>query len=124
MKSPAVAAAEAGLHVLADKPMCIDLDGYQKLQKAFAAAERNGVLVYDIMTERSEITTILQRASVGPVLAGIALSLVNRHLLAADGDHIGVIRCAIYVHKHVCSAAPNVDKENTQVFLIISKNRL
>ena len=56
-----LACAEAGLHVLADKPMCVDADGYQKLKKAFAAAQRNGVLVYDIMTERSEITTILQK---------------------------------------------------------------
>ena len=31
------------------------------LKEAFAAAKKNGVLLYDIMTERSEITTILQR---------------------------------------------------------------
>jgi hypothetical protein len=35
-----------------------DLDN---LRKAFAAAESNGVLLFDIMTERHEITTILQR---------------------------------------------------------------
>ncbi len=53
--------AEAGLHVLADKPMCIDVDGFTKLQEAFEAAEENGSLLYDIMTERSEITTLLQK---------------------------------------------------------------
>jgi predicted dehydrogenase len=51
----------AGLHVLADKPMCIDAEGFEVLQAAFREAEKNGVLLYDIMTERSEITTILQK---------------------------------------------------------------
>ncbi len=56
--------AQAGLNVLADKPMCIDKAGYKELKKAFAAAKKNGVLIYDIMTERSEITTILQKSLV------------------------------------------------------------
>ncbi|MCK4872909.1 MAG: Gfo/Idh/MocA family oxidoreductase [Phycisphaerales bacterium] len=55
------ACAEAGLHVLADKPMCIDAEGLATLREAFDAAERNGSLIYDVMTERSEITTILQK---------------------------------------------------------------
>ena len=52
---------EAGLHVLADKPMCIDSKGFETLQAAFVAAKKNNVLLYDIMTERSEITTLLQK---------------------------------------------------------------
>jgi predicted dehydrogenase len=52
---------EAGLHVLADKPMAITPAGFEDLKQAFAAAGKNGVLLYDIMTERYEITTILQR---------------------------------------------------------------
>jgi len=55
------ASVDAGLNVLADKPMCIDAAGCELLENAFADADRNGVLLYDIMTERSEITTILQR---------------------------------------------------------------
>ena len=55
------ASVEAGMNVLADKPMCIDAEGYEVLEEAFAIAERKGVLIYDIMTERSEITTILQK---------------------------------------------------------------
>ena len=55
------ASVEAGLNVLADKPMCIDAEGYEVLKEAFAIAEKKGVLIYDIMTERSEITTILQK---------------------------------------------------------------
>jgi predicted dehydrogenase len=52
---------DAGLHVLADKPMCIDTEGFELLKSAFASAEKNKVLLYDIMTERSEITTVLQK---------------------------------------------------------------
>jgi len=55
------ACVDAGLHVLSDKPMCIDAAGYALLEDAFDTARKNGVLLYDIMTERSEITTILQR---------------------------------------------------------------
>ncbi len=54
-------AVAAKLHVLADKPMCIDTAGFARLRAAFATAQANGVLLYDIMTERSEITTVLQK---------------------------------------------------------------
>lgn len=52
---------EAGLNVYADKPMVIDTKGFDDLRKAFDIAEKNKLLLYDIMTERFEITTILQR---------------------------------------------------------------
>ncbi len=52
---------QAGLNVLADKPMVITPGELPRLQQAFAAAASNHVLLYDIMTERYEITTILQR---------------------------------------------------------------
>ncbi len=52
---------EAGLNVLADKPMVITPKGFEDLKKAFKAADEKGVLLYDIMTERHEITTMLQR---------------------------------------------------------------
>ena len=55
------ACVDAGLNVLADKPMCINTEGFRLLQEAFACASKNNVLLYDIMTERSEITTILQK---------------------------------------------------------------
>lgn len=65
---------DAGLNVLADKPMAIDPEGFKQLQAAFAAAEKNGVLLYDIMTERFEITTMLQRElSLIPALYGTQL---------------------------------------------------
>ncbi len=52
---------EAGFNVLADKPMVIRPEELPALEAAFAAAKKKGVLLYDIMTERFEITTILQR---------------------------------------------------------------
>lgn len=52
---------EAGLNVLADKPMIIFPEDFPSLEKAFQLAEEKGVLLYDIMTERFEITTILQK---------------------------------------------------------------
>ena len=50
-----------GLNVLADKPMVIDAAGFEKLKQAFDIAAKNNLLLYDIMTERFEINTILQR---------------------------------------------------------------
>ncbi len=55
-------AIEAGMHVLADKPMAIDAAGFRSVRDAFALAKEKGVLLYDIMTERHEITTMLQKA--------------------------------------------------------------
>jgi predicted dehydrogenase len=52
---------QAGLHVLADKPMVINDQDFEKLKEAFATASKNNLLLYDIMTERNEITTLLQR---------------------------------------------------------------
>jgi predicted dehydrogenase len=50
-----------GLNVFADKPMVIDSKGFELLKEAFAVAKKNDLLLYDIMTERFEITTMLQR---------------------------------------------------------------
>ena len=53
---------DAGFNVLADKPMVIRPADYPQLEADFAKAKEKGVLLYDIMTERFEITTMLQRA--------------------------------------------------------------
>ncbi|WP_121357579.1 putative oxidoreductase C-terminal domain-containing protein [Flavisolibacter nicotianae] len=56
-----VKSLQAGFHVLADKPMAIDEKGFEQLKQAFAVAEKKKLLLYDIMTERFEITSILMR---------------------------------------------------------------
>ena len=54
-------AVEAGLNVFADKPMVITPEAFPVLEQAFKTAAEKGVLLYDIMTERHEITNIIQR---------------------------------------------------------------
>jgi predicted dehydrogenase len=55
------AALDAGLHVLADKPWIIRAEDLPALEDALATATSRKLLAYDIMTERYEITSILQR---------------------------------------------------------------
>ncbi len=50
-----------GLNVLADKPMIILPEDFTLLEEAFRSAREKGLLLYDIMTERYEVTTILQK---------------------------------------------------------------
>ncbi len=65
------ASVEAGLNVLSDKPMAINMDNFSLLKESFEVAREKGVLLYDIMTERSEITTILQKEfSMNPDIFG------------------------------------------------------
>jgi len=52
---------DAGLNVLADKPMAIDKAAFELLKKTFETAADKKLLLYDIMTERYEINTMLQR---------------------------------------------------------------
>ena len=51
----------AGLNVLADKPMVITPEKFGELEEAFKIAKEKKVLLYDIMTERYEITTMLEK---------------------------------------------------------------
>ncbi len=66
---------DAGLNVLADKPLIIKSDDFPELEKAFKTAREKGVLLYDIMTERYEVTTILQKLlSQKPELFGVLIN--------------------------------------------------
>jgi predicted dehydrogenase len=51
----------AGFNVLADKPMVISSADFEQLKNAFETAKSKDLLLYDIMTERFEITTMLQK---------------------------------------------------------------
>jgi len=59
-----LAALSAGMHVLADKPWIISSADLPKLDQALALAEKKNVAAYDIMTERYEITSEIQRSLV------------------------------------------------------------
>jgi predicted dehydrogenase len=71
-----LAALEAGMNVLADKPWILVPEDLPRLQQALDSADNRGLTVLDVMTERYEITSILQRAFVqdeatfGTILAG------------------------------------------------------
>ena len=59
-----VSSVRAGLHVLADKPWILQAEDLPKLEAVLADADAKPVVAYDIMTERFEITSLLQRALV------------------------------------------------------------
>jgi predicted dehydrogenase len=52
---------KAGLNVMADKPMAINPEGFAMIEEAYKIAGEKGVQLLDIMTERHEITTMLQK---------------------------------------------------------------
>jgi len=54
-------AVNSGINVYSDKPMAINKADFELLKEAFSIAREEGVLLYDIMTERFEITSILQK---------------------------------------------------------------
>ena len=70
------ACVEAGINVLADKPWIITPAEIGKLESSLDTATQKGLIAYDIMTERYETTTILQKelindaATFGSIIAG------------------------------------------------------
>lgn len=52
---------ENGLNALVDKPWIINAGDFPKLEATLKTADAKRLIAYDIMTERSEITTMLQR---------------------------------------------------------------
>jgi predicted dehydrogenase len=70
------ASLEAGLNALVDKPWILEAADLSKLEATLSTADRRGLVALDIMTERFEVTTELQRELVndretfGAVLPG------------------------------------------------------
>ena len=56
-----LAAVSNACHVLADKPWVIDNEGFGRLAEVFQQADIRDVLAWDMMTERFDIATVLQR---------------------------------------------------------------
>jgi predicted dehydrogenase len=84
-----------GLNVLSDKPMAINSGNFKMLREAFRIAEENNVLLYDIMTERYEITSILQREI-------MSLPAVFGRLEKGSPDNPSVIKESVhYFFKYV-----------------------
>jgi predicted dehydrogenase len=70
------ASVKGGLHVLADKPWILEFPDFQKLESVLTDADAKRLIAYDIMTERFEITSRIQRelvndrASFGTIVPG------------------------------------------------------
>jgi len=94
------ASLEAGLNVLSDKPWIIRADDMPALEAALSLADQKGLVAYDMMTERHEITTILQRELVNdPDVFGT--------IIPADPDHPGVFMESTHHILKTVAGAPN-----------------
>ena len=82
-------AVRHGLNVYSDKPMAINGDDFQKLREAFKIADEKGLLLYDIMTERFEITSILQKEL-------MHMPLIFGSLLTGSEDEPAVIKESVH----------------------------
>ena len=95
------ASVKAGLSVLADKPWILKSADLDKLEATLAEADRTGIVAYDIMTERFEVTSILQRALVNDpaVFGGMLKGTVDDPAVYMESVH--------YLLKLV-AGAPNI----------------
>ena len=91
----------AGLHVLADKPWILTAAELPKLDAVLAEADQKGVVAYDIMTERFEITTILQRALVND-------AATFGEIVKGTAAEPGVYMESVHHLMKVVSGAPNI----------------
>jgi predicted dehydrogenase len=90
---------DAGLNVLADKPMAITPADYERLKQAFATAARKHVLLYDIMTERNEVTTALQRQlSMDPALFGT--------IVKGTTENPAITKVSVHLFKKLVAGQP------------------
>ncbi len=96
-----VASVRGGLNVLADKPWILKSADVSKLDAALAEADNTGVVAYDIMTERFEITSILQRALVND--AATFGEIVN----GTEADP-GVYMESVHYLMKTVAGAPNI----------------
>lgn len=80
---------KAGFNVFSDKPMVINSTDFDHLKEAFKIAEENGLLLYDIMTERFEITTILQKefSMIPAVFGGLVPGSVDNPSITKESVH-------------------------------------
>jgi predicted dehydrogenase len=94
------ASLEAGLNVLSDKPWIIRAEDRPALETALSLAEQKGLVAYDMMTERHEISTILQRELVNdPAVFG--------SVIPADPDRPGVFMESTHFIVKTVAGAPN-----------------
>ena len=82
-------AVKAGLNVYADKPLVINGEGFEKLKQAFEIADKNGVFIYDIMTERFESTTMMQKlfSTLPSVFGELVVGTLEQPAISKESVH-------------------------------------
>jgi predicted dehydrogenase len=94
------ASLKAGLNVLSDKPWIIRAEDFPALDAALSLADQKGLVAYDMMTERHEITTIIQRELVNdPAVFGA--------IIPADPDHPAVFMESTHHILKTVAGSPN-----------------
>jgi predicted dehydrogenase len=89
----------AGMNVLSDKPMIIAAADFPVLQAAFSTAKEKGILLYDIMTERYEVTTVLQKLlSLKPEIFGT--------LVTGSREEPAVTKMSVHNFSKIVSGIP------------------
>jgi predicted dehydrogenase len=80
---------DSGFNVLSDKPMIIEGRDLPRLERAFAKARQKGTVLYDIMTERYQITTILQRrfSTIAAVFGKLVKGTVDDPAVTKESVH-------------------------------------
>lgn len=84
-----LAAVSNGLHVLADKPWVIDPADFPKLEQVQREADLRDVFAWDVMTERHEAATALQRDLVADpdVFGSLILGTPDEPALTLESTH-------------------------------------
>jgi predicted dehydrogenase len=94
------ASLDAGLHALVDKPWILEASDLTKLEKALSTAEERTLVALDIMTERFEVTSQLQRELVND------LATFGKLLPGSEADP-AVYMESIHYLKKIVAGAPN-----------------
>ena len=96
-----VASVDAGLSVLADKPWILKSEDLPQIAKALAEADAKGVVAYDIMTERFEVTNSLQRALVND-------ASTFGEIVPGTEENPGVYMESVHYLKKIVAGSPNI----------------
>ncbi len=95
------ASVVSGFHALVDKPWILRSEDLPKLKQTLDLADKKGRVAYDMMTERFEITTILQKELVGdPEVFG--------QVLPGSPAEPSVYMESVHHLMKVVSGAPNI----------------
>ena len=92
---------EAGLNVLADKPWTLDSHDIPAIGQVLDLADRKGLVAYDIMTERHEVTSMLHRELVNaPDVFGV--------IVPGDEKNPGVVMESVHRLMKTVAGVPNL----------------